>query len=324
MTERIVILDAETLNPGDLSWESFHDLGEVTIHDRTPPPLVVERSNDATAVITNKVPLDANAMQQLPQLKYIGVTATGFNIVDVDAATAHDVTVSNVPVYGTDSVAQHTIALVLELARGIRAHDAAVRHGYWTAGNNFCLPCGPIIELSGRTLGIVGLGRIGLAVARIGQAMGMQIIASSRTSEGPETVNDVNVKYVTVNDLFRKSDVISLHCPLTTETAELVNAERLDLMKPSAFLINTSRGQLIDQMALAEALHQNRLAAAAVDVLETEPPARDNPLLNAPRCLITPHVAWYAKEARARLLAMSAANLSAFVDGDPQNVVNNK
>ncbi|MCP4173035.1 MAG: D-2-hydroxyacid dehydrogenase [Fuerstiella sp.] len=322
MTERIVILDAETLNPGDLRWNAFHDLGDVIIHDRTPTSLVVERSTDAVAVITNKVPLCANAMQQLPQLRYIGVTATGFNIVDVDAATAHSVTVSNVPVYGTDSVAQHTIALLLELARGIRAHDAAVKRGEWTRGDNFCLPCGPIVELRGRTLGIAGLGRIGLAVARIGQAMGMRILAASRSAEGQKIVDGVEVEYVPIDDLFQQSDVVSLHCPLTSATAGLVNADQLERMKPSAFLINTSRGQLIDQPALAAALRTNQIAAAALDVLETEPPAEDNPLLSAPRCLITPHVAWYAEEARARLLAMSAANLKAFFDGTPQNVVN--
>ncbi len=324
VTERIVILDAQTLNPGDLSWAAFHDLGDVSSHDRTPPSLVVERSTDATAVITNKVPLDANSIQQLPQLRYIGVTATGFNIVDVEAATAHDVTVSNVPVYGTDSVAQHTIALMLELARGIRAHDAAVKQGKWTNGDDFCLPCGPIIELCGRTLGIVGLGRIGLSVARIGQAMGMRIIASGRTAEGPATVDGLAVKYVPIDHLFQQADVVSLHCPLTSETAEMVNAERLKQMKPTAFLINTSRGQLIDQPALADALGQNQIAAAALDVLETEPPAKDNSLLSAPRCLITPHVAWYAQEARSRLLAMSAANLKSFFNGAPQNVVNKK
>ena len=324
MTERIVILDAETLNPGDLSWDAFHDLGEVTIHDRTSPSLVVERSTDVTAVITNKVPLNAESMQQLPRLQYIGVTATGFNIVDVHAATTHGVTVSNVPVYGTDSVAQHTIALILELARGIRAHDAAVKQGEWANGDDFCLPCGPIIELCGRTLGIVGLGRIGLAVARIGQAMGMRIIATGRTTEGPAIVDGVEVEYVPIDQLFQQADVVSLHCPLTNSTAEMVNADQLKRMKSTAFLVNTSRGQLIDQPALAEALHQNQIAAVALDVLETEPPAKDNPLLSAPRCLITPHVAWYAKEARARLLAMSAANLKAFFNGEPQNVVNDK
>ncbi|HIE98520.1 MAG TPA: D-2-hydroxyacid dehydrogenase [Planctomycetes bacterium] len=322
MTERIVILDAQTLNPGDLSWEAFQDLGDVSIHDRTPPSLVVSRSMEATAVITNKVTLDAKTIGQLPRLQYIGVTATGHNIIDVDAASAHDVTVANVPVYGTDSVAQHTIALMLDLARGIRAHDAAVKRGEWAEGDDFCLPCGPIIELSGRTLGIVGFGRIGLAVARIGQAMGMRIIAARRGADGHTTVGGVDVEYVPVDRLFQQSDVVSLHCPLTNETAEIVNADRLRLMKPTAFLINTSRGQLIDQPALAQALRDEQIAAAALDVLDVEPPASDNPLLSAPRCLITPHVAWYAQEARARLLAMSAENLKAFINGNPQNVVN--
>ncbi|MEO2014220.1 MAG: D-2-hydroxyacid dehydrogenase [Fuerstiella sp.] len=324
MTERIVILDAQTLNPGDLSWQAFHDLGDVSIHDRTPASLAVSRSMEATAVITNKVTLDAKTIAQLPRLQYIGVTATGYNIVDVDAATAHNVTVTNVPVYGTDSVAQHTIALMLDLARGIRAHDAAVKQGEWTDDDDFCLPCGPIIELSGRTLGVVGLGRIGLAVARIGQAMGMRIMAAGRGADGRTTVDGVDVEYVPVDRLFQLSDVVSLHCPLTNETAEIVNADRLTLMKPTAFLINTSRGQLIDQPALAQALQDEQIAAAALDVLDVEPPARDNPLLSAPRCLITPHVAWYALEARSRLLAMSAANLKSFVSGDPQNVVNQR
>ncbi len=317
-----MILDAQTLNPGDLSWEAFSDLGNVNIHDRTPAALVVDRSTDATAVITNKVALDAKTIEQLPQLQYIGVTATGFNIVDVDAATTHNVTVTNVPVYGTDSVAQHTIALMLDLARGIRAHDAAVKRGEWADGDDFCLPCGPIVELCDRTLGIVGLGRIGLAVARVCQAMGMRILAAGRKTDGHSTVNGINVEYVPLDRLFQQSDVISLHCPLTNETAEIVNSDRLRLMKRTAFLINTSRGQLIDQAALAQALRDKQIAAAALDVLDVEPPAKDNPLLSAPRCLITPHVAWYAREARSRLLEMSAANLKAFVCGAPQNVVN--
>lgn len=311
----IVVLDGYTLNPGDLSWDGLKALGTCTIHDRTAPADVVARARHAEIVLTNKCPLRAETIAELPALRYIGVTATGFNIVDAAAARARGIPVCNVPDYGTRAVAQHTFALILELTNAAGHHGRTVREGRWGASADWCYWDRPLVELDGRTLGIVGWGRIGRAVAELGRAFGMKIIAASRR-ETP------GAEQVSVDDLFRHSDVVSLHCPLTAETQGMVNAARLALMRRSAFLINTSRGPLIVDADLAAALESGRLAGAAVDVLSAEPPAAGNPLLAAKNCLITPHNAWAATAARARLLEKAVANVRAFLDGRPANVVN--
>jgi glycerate dehydrogenase len=311
----IVVLDGYTLNPGDLSWDGLHALGACTIHDRTALGDIVARAREAEIVLTNKCPLRAAMIAQLPALRYIGVTATGFNVVDAAAARARGIPVCNVPDYGTRAVAQHTFALILELTNAAGHHARTVREGRWVASADWCYWDRPLVELDGRTLGVVGWGRIGRAVAELGRAFGMKILAASRR-ETP------GAEQVSLDDLFCRSDVVSLHCPLTAETQGLVNAERLALMRSSAFLINTSRGPLIVDAELAAALESGRLAGAAVDVLSAEPPAADNPLLTAKNCFITPHNAWAAGAARVRLLERSVANVRAFLDGRPENVVN--
>lgn len=316
---KIVVLDGFTLNPGDLSWAELRALGECEIHDRTPPAQVVERARDAEILLTNKAVVDRAALERLPRLRFIAVLATGYNVVDVEAARQRGIPVSNVPAYGTTSVAQHTMALLLELTQHVGRHAQGVREGRWSRSPDWCYWEQPLIELDGLTLGIVGYGRIGQAVARLASAFGMKLLVHTRTpprepSEGPA--------FVSLETLFRQSDVISLHCPLTPETRHLVNAERLAWMKPTAFLLNTSRGPLIDEPALAEALKAGRLAGAGLDVLSVEPPPPDNPLLTARHCLITPHHAWATRAARARLMHVVVANVRAFLDGRPQNVVN--
>jgi glycerate dehydrogenase len=313
----IVILDGYTLNPGDQSWAELESLGECRIHDRTPAELVVPRLEGAALAITNKVPLSREALSRLPALRYIGVTATGYNIVDVAAARERGIRVTNVPTYGTRSVAQFTFALILELAHRVGMHADSVRAGDWVRCPDFCYWKSPLVELEGRTLGIVGHGRIGRAVADLGRAFGMRILVASRSPVAAAEVRTADVATV-----FRESDVLSLHCPLTEDTRNLVNRERLALMKPGAWLINTSRGPLVDEAALAEALNEGRIAAAAVDVLSVEPPRPGNPLLTARNCLVTPHQAWASLAARRRLLAVAVDNVKAFLAGKPVNVVN--
>jgi glycerate dehydrogenase len=322
LSESIVVLDGYTLNPGDLSWDGFAALGHLTVHDRTPAGAILDRAAGASAVLTNKTPLTAETIAALPDLRYIGVLATGYNVVDIKAARAKQIPVCNVPTYGTDTVAQHATALMLEMARHTAEHARAVAEGRWSASEDWCFTVAPIVELSGRTLGIVGLGRIGLALARIAQAMGMRIIAHDAYQMNPQQLGGVAVAYTSLDTLFAEADVVSLHCPLTPDTDRLVNAARLQAMKRGAFIINTSRGPLIDNAALADALRRGVIAGAALDVLDVEPPPADNPLLTAPHCLITPHVAWYAREARQRLLDTAVDNLRAFFKGAPQNVVN--
>jgi glycerate dehydrogenase len=316
---QIVVIDGHTLNPGDLDFSPLAELGELVVHERTAPPQVEARLREAEAVLTNKVPFDAARFDALPALRYLGVTATGYNIIDTAAAKRHGVTVTNVPTYGTDSVAQHTIALMLERARHLTAHLQAVAEGRWVGSADWCLPVAPVVELTGKTLGVVGYGRIGAAVAKIAAAMGMRIVAHTRS--GSASGAGFVVEPVSLDTLFAESDVISLHCPLTEETRHLVNAARLQQMKPSALLINTSRGPLIDRDALAAALREEQIAGAALDVLDEEPPPADDPLPAAPRCVITGHVAWWAREARQRLLDQSVTNLRAFLQGEPINVV---
>ncbi len=316
---KIVILDGFTLNPGDLSWDGLKSLGGCEIYDRTSPDEVVKRAADAELVLTNKTVLTREQINRLPKLKYIGVLATGYNIVDVAAARERGVPVTNVPTYGTRSVAQMTFALLLELTQHVGHHAQTVDEGRWARSPDFCYWDYPLMELDGLTMGIVGFGRIGRTVADLAVAFGMKVLAHSRTIPQEKSQN---IDFVDLARLFRTADVVSLHCPLTTETKHLVNAERLSSMKPTAFLLNTSRGPLIDESALAKALNSDQIAGAAVDVLEAEPPRADNPLFAAKNCLITPHIAWATRSARARLMATAGANAKAFLHGKLQNVVN--
>ena len=307
----IVVLDGHTLNPGDLSWDALTALGECRIHARTSPTDIIDRARDASIVLTNKTPLTAATIAALPELRYIGVLATGYNVVDVAAARARGIPVANIPAYGTQSVAQHVFALLLELSQQTGAHAASVRAGRWAESVDFCYWESPLIELAGKTLGIVGAGRIGTAVAKVAEALGMNVLFARR-ADGREALERV----------LRASDVVSLHCPLTDDTRHLINATTLAWLKPSAWLINTSRGPLIDEPALADALNSGRLAGAALDVLSTEPPPRGHPLFTARNCLITPHIAWATTAARKRLMDTATANVRAFLDGRPTHVVN--
>lgn len=313
----LTVLDGHTLNPGDLSWDSLIALGECTIHERTPAGLTVERAADAQIVLTNKVVLDKATIGQLPRLRYIGVTATGTNVVDLAAAREHSITVTNVPGYGTNSVAQLAFALLLELAHRTGDHSISVRSGDWSRSPDFCYWNSTLVELDGLTLGVIGYGEIARHVATIARAFGMRILVHTRTP-GPD---GDGVRFVDLDSLFRDSDVVSLHCPLTPDTKEIVGPRTLALMKPSAFLINTARGPLVDEAALAEALDDGRIAGAGLDVLSAEPPPADNPLLRARNCIITPHFAWATKAARERLLSITVANIRSFLAGTAQNVV---
>ncbi|HUL50980.1 MAG TPA: D-2-hydroxyacid dehydrogenase [Candidatus Nitrosotalea sp.] len=315
---KIVVLDGFTLNPGDLSWDDLKALGDCDIFDRTPTAGVVDRAAGAEIVLTNKTIVSREHIEHLPELKYIGVLATGFNIVDVAAARARNIPVTNVPTYGTQSVAQHTIALLLELTQHAGHHAEAVRAGRWTRSPDFSFQEFPLIELAGLTMGIVGLGRIGKAVADLALAFGMNVLATGSKPRPDQS----GIRFVDVETVFRESDVVSLHCPLTPETRNLVNAQRLQRMKPTAFLLNTSRGPLIDEAALAAALNAGRIAGAGLDVLSVEPPPAGNPLFEARNCLITPHIAWATRAARARLMQTAVANVRAFLKGDSVNVVN--
>jgi glycerate dehydrogenase len=317
---KIVVLDGFTLNPGDLSWDGFKQIGPIEVHARTERSAIVERAKGAEFLLTNKTPLSAETLRQLPELRYIGVLATGYNIVDVKAAKERNIPVCNIPTYGTASVAQHTFALILELTVNAKLHSDAVRAGEWSACKDWCFWKTPLIGLEGKTLGIIGFGRIGRRVAEVGHAFGMKIIAQDNVQTNPPGYD--GFRWATVEELLRDSDVVSLHCPLFPETQGLMNAARLKLMKRTAFLINTSRGPLIVDQDLADALNAGVIAGAGVDVLSVEPPAADNPLLAAKNCLVTPHIAWATKEARARLMNLAVENLAAFVKGQPQNVVN--
>jgi glycerate dehydrogenase len=314
---KIVVLDGYTLNPGDLSWSAFEALGACEIFERSAPNEIVSRLKGAQAALTNKITIGRPTMESLPDLKYIGVTATGFNIVDVQAAKERGLTVTNVPAYGTDSVAQATFALLLELTNRVGHHAQTVREERWNRSPDFSYWDFPLVELAGLNLGIIGYGRIGQAVARIGRAFGMNVLATASRSGS----NDPGVRVAALDELLRESDVVSLHCPLTPETKGLMNTARLGLMKRSAFLLNTSRGPLIVEEDLAAALHAGQIAGAGLDVLAVEPPVQGSPLFAAPNCFITPHQAWATRAARERLMNISAANLAAWLKGVPQNVV---
>lgn len=316
---KIVVLDGYGLNPGDLSWNGFESLGDCTVYDRTPSDMVIERAREAEIVLTNKTVLSASHLEQLPLLRYIGVLATGYNVVDIEAASLRGIVVTNIPAYSTDSVAQLVFAHLLNIASQVGLHSEAVRAGAWSACPDFCFWKTPIFEIAGKTIGIVGLGNIGNAVARIAHAFGMNVIASTgkRQDEIPEYITAVDRE-----TLWRESDVISLHCPLTPNTKHLINTKTLRMMKPTAILINTGRGPLVDEQALADALNEGRIHAVATDVLSTEPPAADNPLLTARNCFITPHIAWATLEARTRLMRIAEENLKSFLNGTPVNRVN--
>jgi glycerate dehydrogenase len=316
---RIVILDGYTLNPGDNSWDDILSLGTVEIYDRCTSDEVVERSRDADIVITNKVTISADAIQQLPKLKFIAVTATGYNIVDVAEARKRGIPVSNVPIYGTATVAQYTWALILELCHYVGLHAQSVSAGEWTRSADFCYWKTPQIELADRALGLVGYGRIARRVGAIGRAFGMRVFACGRP--GAPAPESSDVKWMSREQLVAESDVVSLHCPLTPETERLVNGGLLARMRREAFLVNTSRGGLVDEQALADALRAGQIAGAAVDVVSIEPIRPDNPLLTAPNCLITPHMAWTSLAARKRILETTAENIAAFLAGKPQNTV---
>ncbi|HEX8235231.1 MAG TPA: D-2-hydroxyacid dehydrogenase [Abditibacteriaceae bacterium] len=316
---RIVVLDGHTLNPGDLSWSALQALGDCIIYDRTCESEVVTRAAEAQVVLTNKTVVTGAAMRALPQLRYIGVLATGYNVVDTEAARERHILVTNVPAYGTASVAQATFALLLELVNAVGHHDLSVHQGRWTSCPDFSYSEKPLVELAGLKLGIIGLGTIGQAVAHIAQAFGMEVLAHSRT---PRDVPQIH--FVDLKTLLTTSDIISLHCPLTPDTREIINTSRLRQMKPSGFLLNTSRGPLIDERALAHALNHDHIAGAGLDVLSVEPPTADNPLLQAKNCIITPHIAWATRAARQRLLDTAVANLLAFQQGQATNVVNSE
>jgi len=316
---KIVVLDGYTLNPGDLSWQKLEELGDVRVYDRTPDELVVERSHNARILLTNKTILDAAILSQLPRLRYIGVLATGINVVDIHAAKKRGVVVANVPAYGIDSVAQMCFAHILNLTNRVGEHAAGVERGDWCKIEDFCYWRSPQIELLGKTLSIIGYGDIGKAVAKLALAFGMKVLIHTRTSPVrlPEGVSNVDL-----DQAFSEADILTLHCPLTETTEKLVNAERLNLMKEGAFLINAARGPLLEEHAVAEALNSGKLGGAGLDVLSVEPPQMTNPLLSAKNCFITPHIAWATREARARLLAIAIMNVQAYVLGSPQNVVN--
>lgn len=314
---KIVVTDGYTLNPGDLSWKQIESFGELTVYDRTKPEEIVDRCRDANIILTNKVPVTEANMAALPHLKMIGVTATGYNIIDVQAAAKRKIVVCNVPAYGTASVAQHTFALLLELTNQVGKHAASVAAGEWVKAPDFSYQKAPITELAGKTLGIVGWGNIGQQTARIAHAFDMQVLYYN-----PSKKENAFAKQVPMPELFAKSDFISLHCPLKPENMGFVNKELLETMKPSAYIINTSRGPLINEQHLADALNSHRIAGAALDVLSTEPPSPQNPLLAAKNCIITPHNAWISKEARQRVMDVTVENVAAFLHDKPVNKVN--
>jgi len=316
---KIVVLDGYTLNPGDLSWQDLEKIGELSVYDRTPEDKIFERIKDAEIVFTNKTPLTRDVLSVLPDLKYIGVLATGYNVVDVKAAKEFGITVTNIPTYGTDAVAQFVFALLLEICHHVYEHNNAVKKGEWSNCPDFCFWKYPLIELAGKTMGIIGLGRIGYRTAKIAQAFGLKVLAYD--SYQNKDLEEENLKYVSLDELLAKSDIISLHCPLFDSTEHIINKNSIAKMKDGVILINTSRGPLVSENDLAEALKSGKVAAAAVDVVSTEPISITNPLLSAPNCIITPHIAWAPKESRTRLMNIAVSNLKSFLDGKPVNVV---
>ena len=316
---KIVVLDGYTLNPGDLDWAPLKALGSCVIHPRTAPEQIIERAVDAEIILTNKTVLTGSTLAMLPKLKYIGVLATGVNVVDLDAAKNQEIIVTNVPGYSTGSVVQMVFALLLEITQQVGHHAAKVKEGEWVTCPDFSFRDRPLIELAGKTLGVVGYGQIGQQVAKIAQAFGMKVLIN--TAHPEKYQQEKGLEFVDIDNLFSDADVISLNCPLTEETGNLVNTARLARVKQGALLINTGRGQLIDEEAVAEALEEGYLGGYATDVLSQEPPNAENPLFSAPNCFITPHIAWATDEARQRLLDIVVANIAAFQSGTPQNRV---
>lgn len=316
---KIVILDGGVLNPGDLSWEPLQSLGEIAIYDTTEPQQVVERIGDAEIVIINKVALTEKEFSQCPNLKFIGVTATGYNVIDLNAARAHGIIAANVPTYGTSTVAQFTTSLMLELCNQVGLHDSDVHAGGWGKRPDFCYWLKPMLEVAGKNVGIIGYGRIGQAFGAVAQALGMNVLAYDEY-HNPALENE-RVHYVDLDTLYARADVISLHCLLTPKTQGMINADALRKMKKSALLLNASRGDLVNEADLAAALNNGTIAGAAVDVLSKEPPVPENPLLTAKNCIITPHIAWASVEARGRILSTTVDNVKAYLAGEPQNLV---
>ena len=311
---KIVVLDGYASNPGDLSWDEFAALGELTVYDRTAPHELHERIADAEIIMLNKTPMDAAAFDAAKNLRLISVLATGYNCIDLQAAKAHGVRVCNAGTYSTMAVTQMTFALLLEATQQVGLHHAAVHQGRWSSAKDFCFWNVPLMELAGKTLGLIGFGSIGQAVAKVGEALGMKILYTTRRVHDDE-------RYVSLETLLAQSDVISLHCPQTAENLNLINAETIARMKDGAMIINTARGGLVDEAAVAEALRQGKLAYFAADVVSKEPIATDNPLLTAPNCYLTPHIAWAPLETRSRLHGINLENIRRFLSGDPQNVI---
>ena len=317
---KIVVLDGYALNPGDLNWSGFESLGDFTCHDRTDPRDVISRIGDAEIVLVNKTPIDETVISSCLSIRYIGVLATGYDVVDIKAASARGIAVTNIPSYSTAAVAQFVFALLLEICHRVGGHSADVHSGRWKRSRDFCFWDPPLIELEGKILGIIGFGRIGRAVARIAEAFGMTVLAHS---PHPNTDFETEkTRYAPLEEVLAHSDVISLHCPLVESTRGIINKQSISKMKDGVILINTSRGPLIAEQDLVDSLRGGKVGAAGVDVISREPMADDNPLMGAPRCWITPHIAWAALEARTRLMGFAVENLKAFLDGNPRNRVN--
>ena len=318
----MVVLDGFTLNPGDLSWEGMKQFGDLRVYDRTDfnPKTVIDAIADAEVVFTNKVPMPKEVIEQAPNLKYIGVLATGYNIIDIEKARELGILVTNVPTYGTNSVAQFTMALLLEMCHHIGDHNTAVQNGDWTKSVDFCFWNSPLIELSGKTMGIIGFGHIGQATAKMAQAFGLHILAYNRSKDF--SLETETCRYAELDELFENSDIISLHCPLSESTQGIINKHNISKMKDGVMLINTSRGGLIIEEDLKAALNSGKVAMAAIDVVSSEPIKEDNPLLKAKNCIITPHIAWAPKESRNRMMTITIDNLKAYTNGKAINVVN--
>jgi glycerate dehydrogenase len=314
---KIVILDGYTINPGDLNWNGIKDLGECSVYDYTPPETAVERSKNTEAILTSKVIFNREVIEQLPALKYIGVLATGYNVIDTEATKQAGITVTNIPAYSTESVAQMVFSHILHFVQNISVHSESVKRGDWAKSIHFSYHLTPQLELAGKTLGIIGFGQIGETVAKIGLAFGMKIIYNNRSKKR----TSLKASQVDLDTLLMKSDFISVNCPLTEDNKEFINNLAINKMKAGAFLINTGRGQLINEKDLADALNEGRIAGAGLDVLSSEPPKPDNPLIHAKNCWITPHIAWATFEARKRLINIATENLKAFIEGNPVNVV---
>ena len=314
---KIIVLDGYGLNPGDLTWKGFEELGELTVYDRTSPSELLERAAGAEALVTNKTLITSENMDALPDLKYIGVLATGYNVVDIDAAKARGIVVTNIPAYSTASVAQMVFAHILNITQRVGYYADENKRGRWTKNADFCYWDTHLVELQGKKMGIVGFGNIGQATARIAQAFGMEVCVYSSK---PQFALPSGIKKMELDELFEECDVVSLHCPLTPDTKEMVNAERLSKMKPNAILINTGRGPLINEQDLADALNEGKIAAAGLDVLSVEPSVKGNPLLGARNCFITPHIAWATLEARTRLMEIAVQNLKSYLKGQ---IINN-